>query len=108
MLIRPDHQSPCIPLRIETDFYLGAEDVVMSRHKKEDGRRVVHGAVKRINEPVRSLAGTDGQFVAMFDLPTQRRVLPLELSRHNIQSRRLRERHGPCCENENQMCSWLK
>src|SRR5262249_5717214 len=108
MLIGPDHQGPGIPLRIKADLYLGVEDVVIGRHKEEHGRGIVHCAVKRINEPVRLLAGTDRQFVAMFDLPANWRVLPLEITRHNIDSRLLSERRGPKYENQNQACSWLK
>src|SRR5215831_1137823 len=107
MVICPDHQGPGIPLRIESDFYLCVKDVVFRRRKKEHRRRVVDCAVKRINEPVGILAGMDCELVAGLDLPADGRVLPLEVTRHNIDGWLLTERRGQEHENWNQMCSRL-
>src|SRR5215471_7667035 len=107
MVVCPDHQRPGIPLRIESDFYLCVEDVVFRRRKEEHGRRVVDCAVKRINEPVRLLAGSDRELVAGLDLPADWRILPLEITRHNIDRWLLTERRNEERENRNQMCARL-
>src|SRR5215510_2351905 len=69
MLIRPDHQGSRIPLRMKTDSYLCAEDIVIGRRKEEHRRRVVDCAVERINKPISLLARTNGEDAARFDVP---------------------------------------
>src|SRR5215471_18700110 len=104
MLICPNHQSPSIPLCIETDFYLGIEDVVISGDKEEHRRCVVDRAVKRINEPVRIFAGNDREFAAMLHVPADRSVFPLEITWHSLNGRLLRERRAQKCKNQNEGC----
>src|SRR5215510_7690146 len=104
MFICPHHQSSCIPFCVETDFYFCVEDVVIGGDKEKHWRCVVDCAVKRINEPVRVLAGNDRQLAAMFDVPTHRRILPLETTWHSLNSGLLRERRAQECKNQNEIC----
>src|ERR1700686_1001577 len=76
MVVRPDHQGPRVPFRIEADFHLRAENIVVRRHKKQDGRGAVNRPIKWIDEPIGLLTRTNREFAASLNVPGYRRILP--------------------------------
>src|ERR1022692_1946515 len=84
VIVDPNHECARVPFRIESNFHLRAEDIVIRRHKEEDGRRVVNCAVKRIDKPIRVLARAKGKFGSMLDVPGRRYILPGKSVRYPI------------------------
>src|SRR3984893_14090050 len=84
MIAGPNHKSARVPFRVKSNFHLRPEDIVPRRRKEEHGRRVVNRAVKWINEPVRFLAGENGEFGSMLDVPSRRYISPSKTGRYPI------------------------
>src|SRR5260370_7317311 len=82
MIAVPNHKSARVPFRVKSNFHLRPEDIVPRRRKEEHGRRVVNRAVKWINEPVRFLAGENGEFGSMLDVPSRRYIFPPQPGRY--------------------------
>src|SRR5260370_11682531 len=84
MIAGPNHKNARVPFRVKSNFHLRPEDIIPRRRKEEHGRRVVNRAVKWINEPVRFLAGENGEFGSMLDVPSRRYILPSKTGRYPI------------------------